>query len=88
MARSTGSEQVATAFELFGLAPDASVHELRRAYAELCRRYHPDRHAVATDTVRAAAADRMRQVNAAYAVARRVLRDREDAGSSSHGLGP
>lgn len=73
----TSGEHVAKAFEVLGLTLDASAHELRRAYAEACRRFHPDRHATATDEVRAAAADRMRQVNEAYTVAKRSLPDRD-----------
>lgn len=40
--------------------------------------FHPDRYATADATVRAAATERMRTVNEAYAVARQALRNRED----------
>jgi len=74
---SAGSESVARAFALLGVSPEASRQELRLAFAARCRLFHPDRHATADDEMRAAATDRMREVNEAYAVARRALRDRE-----------
>ena len=52
-----------THYDALGVPRDASAAELRRAYLDLARRHHPDRRGGAAD-----AEDRMRAVNAAWAV--------------------
>lgn len=52
-----------THYEDLGVAPTATAAEMRRAYVDLARRHHPDR---AGST--AADSDRMREINAAWAV--------------------
>lgn len=62
-----------THYEVLGVGPSATAHEVRQAYLRLARDHHPDRHAGASDAERAAAEARMRELNEAW----HVLGDRE-----------
>ncbi|NES72280.1 MAG: J domain-containing protein, partial [Okeania sp. SIO2D1] len=50
-------------YSLLGLHPKASNQEIRRAYRELSKRYHPD----TTDMPKAIATVKFQQINEAYA---------------------
>ncbi|MCU0532962.1 MAG: J domain-containing protein [Hydrococcus sp. Prado102] len=50
-------------YAILGLHPSASAIEIRRAYRELSKRYHPD----TTDLPSQMATDKFRQLNEAYA---------------------
>lgn len=50
-------------YTLLGLHPSASPQEIRRAYRELCKRYHPD----TTDLPTTTATAKFQQLNEAYA---------------------
>ncbi|GFZ96944.1 J domain-containing protein [Okeania sp. KiyG1] len=50
-------------YSLLGLHPQASNQEIRRAYRELSKRYHPD----TTDMPEALAKAKFQQINEAYA---------------------
>ncbi len=52
-----------TYYSLLGLHPSASVMDIRRAYRELSKRYHPD----TTDLPTAIATPKFQQINEAYA---------------------
>lgn len=52
------------AFEVLNLKPTASREEIRKAYRELARRWHPDRFMEGPE--REWANDKMAQINAAY----------------------
>ncbi|MBD2438145.1 J domain-containing protein [Nostoc sp. FACHB-110] len=52
-----------TYYSLLGLHPSASVIDIRRAYRELSKRYHPD----TTDLPAALATTKFQQINEAYA---------------------
>ncbi|MEH2142400.1 J domain-containing protein [Nostoc sp.] len=52
-----------TYYSLLGLHPSASVIEIRRAYRQLSKRYHPD----TTDLPTAIATPKFQQINEAYA---------------------
>ncbi|MEA5600645.1 J domain-containing protein [Nostoc sp. UHCC 0252] len=52
-----------THYSLLGLHPSASVIDIRRAYRELSKRYHPD----TTDLPTAIATPKFQQINEAYA---------------------
>lgn len=53
---------------MLGVAPDASVAEIRRAYLALARRHHPDFHVGATAAARAETERVMQQLNEAWLV--------------------
>ncbi|MCF4966201.1 J domain-containing protein [Nostoc sp. CMAA1605] len=50
-------------YSLLGLHPSASVIDIRRAYRELSKRYHPD----TTELAAAVATQKFQQINEAYA---------------------
>ena len=54
------------AHEVLGVTPDASPEEIKRAYQDKVRAYHPDRAAGAADEIQALATKRTKQLNAAY----------------------
>jgi hypothetical protein len=54
-------------YEILGVDPSASMTEIRRSYLRLAREEHPDFHN-GTDGARRAAEERMRRINAAWAV--------------------
>lgn len=65
-ALSVAPEEYRDCFEILGLAPSASVEELRTAYKRLIKQYHPDRvHGLAPAFTRLAEAQ-TRRLNAAY----------------------
>ncbi len=60
---SSGRAGAITYYKLLGLTPTASVQEIRRAYRELSKRYHPDTTALPV----AIATEKFQQLNEAYA---------------------
>jgi curved DNA-binding protein CbpA len=57
------TEQAPTYYDLLSLHPSASPQEIRRAYRELSKRYHPDTTTLPT----AVATEKFQQLNEAYA---------------------
>ena len=57
-----------TFYELLGVEPGVAHSELREAYYERARRYHPDAHAQSGSRRQATAERRMRELNAAWTV--------------------
>jgi hypothetical protein len=55
-----------THYDVLGVRRTATQAELRAAYLRLVRDHHPDRHATSPPEVRAAAEQRMRQLNEAW----------------------
>jgi hypothetical protein len=53
-------------YAIFGVAPSATQEEIRAAHRELVKRYHPDIYSTSGDKARAT--ERLREINAAYAV--------------------
>lgn len=57
-----------THYEELGVARSATTAEIRRAYLDLARQYHPDRMGAAEPSERSAGAARMARINTAWAV--------------------
>lgn len=57
-----------THYDTLGVAPDASPQEVRRAYLTLARAHHPDFHVADAPQQQEAAAQKMRDINAAWEV--------------------
>ena len=51
-------------YKVLGVSPDASDAEIKKAYHELARKYHPDN--CPNEDLKALAAEKMKEVNAAY----------------------
>ena len=68
-------------YDVLGVRADASPEDIRRAYLQVARRFHPDYFTDASQTERARAEERMRAANEAWAVlgdpARRRVLDTE-----------
>lgn len=57
-------------YQVLGVSVGASSHELRRAYVQLARQYHPDFHLNAGPSAIEYAENRMREINLAWDVLR------------------
>ncbi len=55
-----------TPYEVLGIAPSATLEDIRAAYKELVAKYHPDHHA--GHPLEELAAEKLVQVNEAYAI--------------------
>lgn len=68
-----------THYQRLGVAPSASLEEIRAGYRTLARRLHPDRQSTGTMAERALAERRMREINEAWQTLRDpLLRHRYD----------
>ncbi len=65
-------------YKVLGVSPDASDEEIKRAYRQLAKQYHPDRNP--GDKV---AAQKMQEINAAY----EQIKNPEKAGPQQHSYG-
>lgn len=81
-----------THYDVLGVTRDASLEEIRRAYRNLAKTFHPDRHAGTPEAVRAHSEQVMATVNEAYHVLsdadRRAEYDRHLAGRARVPDGP
>ena len=73
-------------FEVLGVARNASEQEIKTAYRNLAKKYHPDNFATSPDLA-AVAEEKMREVNEAYDAAIREVKSggASPAGASSAG---
>lgn len=66
-------------YKVLGVSPKADDEEIRRAYHELARKYHPDRYT--NSDLADLASEKMKEVNAAY---EEIQREREARAAGSH----
>ena len=69
-------------YEVLGMSPDASDDEIKRAYRELARKYHPDNYV--NNPLADLAEEKMKEINEAYDT---ITKLRAGGGSSSYGYG-
>lgn len=59
------SNPLQQAYDIFGIAPDASDADVKAAYRRLAREYHPDRYSTLAPDMQQLASERFKQINAA-----------------------
>ena len=69
------------AYSVLGVDPNASDEEIKRAYRELARKYHPDHYA--DNPLSDLAADKMKEINEAYDQIMNSRRSGKSSNSSS-----
>ena len=55
-----------SAYKILEINPDATNEEVKKAYRELAKRYHPDKVAHLGEEVKKGAEEKIMQLNAAY----------------------
>lgn len=61
-----GGNSVSAAYKTLGISPEATNEELKTAYRNLVKKYHPDRYATQSQEAQAQAAEMFKQVQDAY----------------------
>ena len=69
-------------YEVLGVSPSASDDEIKKAYRELSRKYHPD--ANINNPLADLAAEKFKEVQEAYDT---IMKEREKGGGSGYGYG-
>lgn len=59
-----------TPYQVLGVSPDASDEEIKRAWRELARKYHPDKYR--DSDLADLASEKMKEINAAYEEIQRI----------------
>lgn len=67
-------------YEVLGIQKGASEDEIKKAYRELARKYHPDNYA--NNPLADLAQEKMKEINEAYATLMKGGRQQADAGST------
>ena len=67
-------------YKILGVSPDASDDEIKKAYRQLARKYHPDKYR--DSDLADLASEKMKEINAAY---EEIKKMRENGGARSAG---
>ena len=67
-------------YDVLGVSPNASDDEIKKAYRNLVKKYHPDRYA-GDPKAQEAAGEKLKQVNEAYNI---IEKQRKSGGSGSY----
>ena len=67
-------------YKILGVTPNASDEEIKKAYRELARKYHPDKYA-GTDLADLAS-EKMKEINAAYEEVQAMRSGKQSAGGA------
>ena len=68
-------------YEVLGVSPDASDEEIKKAYRELAKKYHPDNYA--NSPLADVAEQKMKEVNEAYDEINRMRQKGKGTGSTA-----
>lgn len=72
-------------YKTLGVAPDATDEQIKTAYRNLARKYHPDNYA--NNPLADLAQEKMKQINEAYDTIQRERRQRTQGSAQSSGYG-
>lgn len=59
-------QQVDSAYKILGIDPNATDEDVKKAYREMAKKYHPDKVAYLGEDVRKSAEQKLQEVNEAY----------------------
>lgn len=66
-------------YKVLGVNPNASDDEVKKAYRELVKKYHPDKYA--NSDLKDLASDKLKQINAAYDEIQRIRQNKSSGGA-------
>ena len=70
-------------YKILGVSPDATDDEIKTAYRNLARKYHPDKYR--DSDLAEMAGEKMKEINAAYDEVQKIRSGKATAGQSAYG---